>query len=59
MKNLSQSEVNKMTKTQRINELDRLEDLACNTDYIKNPIQYEQIARNINVLQSKILHKEF
>jgi membrane-anchored protein YejM (alkaline phosphatase superfamily) len=48
-----------MTKAQRLTELNRLQDRACNIDYLKRPLTYEAIARNINILEQKILYKEY
>jgi hypothetical protein len=33
MKSLTENQINKMTQTERQNELDRLQDLLCNIDY--------------------------
>lgn len=59
MKALTQKEVLNMTTEQRKETLDLYQDKACNTDYILNPIESDIIQRNINLLESKILHNEF
>jgi hypothetical protein len=55
MENLTQLQVNKMTKTQRKEKLDKLEDLMCNTDYTtsEGEILYSFYSKNANVLINK------
>ena len=55
MKTLTQSQVNKMTKKERQVELDRLEDLMCNTDYTttKGAFLYELYAKSANQIINK------
>jgi hypothetical protein len=55
MKTLTRLEVNKMSKKERQVELDRLEDLMCNTDYttIKGAFLYELYAKSANQIINK------
>lgn len=55
MKNLTQVQVNKMTKKERQIELDRFEDLMCNTDYTttKGSFLYGMYAKNANLIINK------
>ena len=55
MKILTQSQVNKMTKKERQVELDRLEDLMCNTDYTttKGNLLYEIYSKSANQIINK------
>lgn len=59
MKQLTQQDVLNMTKLERSKQLDYFQDLACNIDYILNPIESDLVQRNINLLESKILYNEF
>lgn len=59
MKRLTEKQVNKMTREERKNQYDYWVDLGCNHDYIKNPIEAEIISDNENILERKIIHKEF
>jgi hypothetical protein len=35
------------------------QDLACNIDYIKNPIESDIVQSNINLIESVLIHKEY
>ena len=52
---LSQDQVNKMSKTERQVELDRLEDLMCNTDYTTSEgnFVYEMYQKSANQIINK------
>ena len=56
---LTQTEVLSLTPNQRIKLLEYYQDKACNTDYIKNPIESDVVQYNINFLESKILYNEY
>lgn len=55
MKNLTITEVNKMTKIERQIELDRLEDLMCNTDYTTSQgnLLYEKYQKDAKLIINK------
>lgn len=55
METLTQSQVNKMSKKERQVELDRLEDLMCNTDYTttKGAFLYGLYAKSANQIINK------
>lgn len=55
MKVLTQQQVNKMSKKQRQIELDRLEDLMCNTDYTtpQGNFIYEMYQKSANQIINK------
>lgn len=55
MKILTQSQVKKMTKKERQVELDRLEDLMCNTDYTTTTgsLLYEIYSKSANQIINK------
>jgi hypothetical protein len=55
MKILSQKEVNKMNRKERQVELDRLEDLMCNTDYMttEGSLLYEIYSKSANQIINK------
>ena len=59
MKLLTQREVNGMSKDERTELLYKLQDLACNIDYIANPIESDMVHRNISMIESKITFKEY
>ena len=52
---LSQKQVNEMSKTERQVELDRLEDLMCNTDYTTSEgnFVYEMYQKSANQIINK------
>lgn len=56
MENLSEARVNSMSKEERQKELDRLEDLMCNTDYTTSDgaIIYDIYERSANLLIRKL-----
>lgn len=56
---LTQRDVLAMTKQERKEQLNYFQDLACNIDYTVNQLESDTIQRNINLLESKILHNEF
>lgn len=39
--------------------LDYYQDLACNIDYILQPIESGIVHKNINLIESVLIHKEF
>lgn len=57
MKTLTQKDVLSMTKQERKETLDYYEDLCCNTD--TNDIVYQNYARNVELLISKIQYNEY
>jgi hypothetical protein len=59
MKLLTQSDINKMSKDKRKELLNEFQDKACNIDYILQPIESDFIQKNINILEAKIIYKEF
>ena len=59
MKALTQKQVLKMRKQERINTLNYLQDLACNIDYIVQPLLSDIVHKNISMLESKILYNEY
>jgi hypothetical protein len=59
MKLLSNKDINKMSKDERKELLNELQDKACNTDYILQPIESDFVQKNINKLESKIIYNEF
>ncbi len=59
MKLLSNKDINKMSKDERKELLNELQDKACNIDYILQPIESDFIQKNINKLESKIIYNEF
>jgi hypothetical protein len=59
MKLLTQSDINKMSKDERKELLNELQDKACNIDYILQPIESDFIQKNINILEAKIIYNEF
>lgn len=48
-----------MSKQERVNLLDRLQDEACNIDYVLNSTESDIVHRNISALESKIIYNEF
>lgn len=48
-----------MSKDERKELLNELEDKACNTDYILQPIESDFIQKNINIIEAKIIYNEF
>lgn len=56
---LTQIDVLNMSMLERTERLYYFQDLACNTDYIVNPLLSDFIQRNINILESKILYNEY
>lgn len=56
---LTQIDVLKMNRLERQKQLDYFQDLACNIDYIIEPILSDLINSNINMLESKILYNEY
>lgn len=56
---LTQIDVLNMNRLERQKQLDYFQDLACNIDYIVEPILSDLINSNINILESKILYSEY
>lgn len=59
MKLLTHKDILAMSKQERADLLDRLQDEACNIDYILNPIESDFVQRNISTLESKIIYNEY
>ena len=59
MNALTQKQVLKMRKQERINTLNYLQDLACNVDYTVQPLLSDVVQKNISMLESKILYNEY
>jgi hypothetical protein len=59
MKLLTHKDILAMSKQERVNLLDRLQDEACNIDYVLNPIHSDFVHRNISALESKIIYNEY
>ena len=56
---LTQIDVLKMNRSERQEQLDYFQDLACNIDYLIEPILSDLINSNIDMLESKILYNEY
>lgn len=59
MEKLTQNQVLEMSKEERVKNLNYFQDLACNTDYVKEPLLSDIINYNINKLESKIEFNEY
>lgn len=59
MNALTQKQVLKMRKQKRIDTLNYLQALACNIDYISQPLLSDVIQKNISMLESKLLYNEY
>jgi hypothetical protein len=59
MKLLTHKDILAMSKQERVNLLDRLQDEACNIDYVLNSTESDIVHRNISALESKIIYNEF
>ena len=55
---LTLKEVKQLRKESLVTELYKFQDLACNIDYIKNPIESDIIQSNINLIESVLIYKE-
>lgn len=59
MKKLTQKEVSMYRKETLVAMLYNLQDLACNIDYVKQPLESDIVHSNITLIESKLIHKEF
>ena len=59
MKLLTHKDILTMSKQERADLLDKLQDKACNIDYILNPIESDFAQRNISALESKIIYNGY
>lgn len=58
MEKLTIKELKNYRRESLVAELYRYQDLACNIDYIKEPIKSDIIQHNINVLEQVLIFKE-
>lgn len=56
---LTIEEVKQLRKESLVAELYRFQNLACNIDYIKNPIESDIIQSNIDLIESVLIYKEY
>ena len=56
---LTLKEVKSYRKETLVAMLYQNQDLACNIDYIKNPVESDIIQSNINLLESVLIYKEY
>lgn len=59
MKKLTQKEVSMYRKGTLVAMLYNLQDLACNIDYVKQPLESDIVHSNITLIESELIHKEF
>jgi len=59
VKILTQKDVLAMTKAQRSQKMDELQDKLCNLDYRTNEVSYNAIAYNLSLIESKVLYNEY
>jgi hypothetical protein len=56
---LTLKEVKSYRKETLVAMLYQNQDLACNIDYIKNPIESDIVQSNINLIESVLIFKEY
>lgn len=59
MKKLTKKELLNLSSISLRIELDYLEDLACNIDYLTNPIESDIVHSNIALIESLLIYKEY
>ena len=59
MEKLTQKELKMYRKETLVAMLYKYQDLACNVDYIKEELKSDIIQHNINLIESRLLYKEF
>jgi hypothetical protein len=59
VKQLTIKEVKSLSVLVLKNELNTLYDLACNIDYLESPIESDVIQRNITLIESVLIHREY
>lgn len=59
MKKLTQKEVSMYRKETLVAMLYNFQDLACNIDYVKQPLESDIVHSNITLIESRLIHKEF
>lgn len=59
MKKLTQKEILSMTNGQRKDNLNLMQDKACNIDYLLQPDLSDIVQHNIHLLESKIEFSEY
>lgn len=59
MEKLTLKQLKQCSKEILVSLLDKNQDLACNIDYVLNPLESEIIHKNITLIESIIIFKEY
>ena len=59
MEKLTLKQLKQCSKEILVSLLDKNQDLACNIDYVLNPLESEIIQKNITLIESIIIFKEY